>query len=148
VASWAQSHARPSQPLPFGQAPACCHPRPSSRRPIWPTSRSPCRHQARALPSPSVLRHAMPQPLGSPRLCALHLCLPRIPPQCPASFLRTAATESRRIEVEGLSPTKTHCEIFHKSAMNPSRIFDSVGVIRDVVPLVLDSRTTFPYRKS
>jgi hypothetical protein len=30
LASWAQSRARPSQPLPFGLAPACCHPRPSS----------------------------------------------------------------------------------------------------------------------
>jgi hypothetical protein len=39
-----------------------------------------------------------------------------------------------------LSPTKTQLEIFHKSAVNSSRIFDSVGgVIRDVVPLMLDS---------
>jgi hypothetical protein len=31
LASWAQSRARPNQPLPFGLAPACCHPQPSSR---------------------------------------------------------------------------------------------------------------------
>jgi hypothetical protein len=39
-----------------------------------------------------------------------------------------------------LIPNKTHREIFHKSAMNSSRICDLVGGdIRDVVPLVLDS---------
>jgi hypothetical protein len=39
-----------------------------------------------------------------------------------------------------LIPNETHREIFHKSSMNSSRIFDSVGGdIWDVVPLVLDS---------
>jgi hypothetical protein len=69
-------------------------------------------------------RHRLPtaEPTPCPCLCRLcftpHLCLPRIPPQCLASFLRMVATESKRIEAEGLSPTETHQEIFHKSTTN------------------------------
>jgi hypothetical protein len=49
--------------------------------------------------------------------------------------------EDQRESTPGeLSPTETHGEIFHKSTMNSSRIFDLVGgVIRDVVPLMLDT---------
>jgi hypothetical protein len=51
------------------------------------------------------------------------------------SFARQPQNPSRR-----LIPNETHHEIFHKSTMNSSRIFDSVvGDIRHVVPLVMDS---------
>jgi hypothetical protein len=60
----------------------------------------PCQRRASLVPA-SVSCHA--------RVC-LGLC-----PQCPISFLCTTAIESQRIEAKGLSPTKTHREIFLES---------------------------------
>ena len=49
--------------------------------------------------APGRARPANPDP----NLAGVRSCLPRTPPQCPVSFLRTATTKSKR---EKLSPTK------------------------------------------
>jgi hypothetical protein len=109
------------------------------------SAHSPAKHQPTLSSRPNSLRHAQhprQRPLlsgGCPLLTACHRlptaemtpcprlrrlyftphsCLPPILSQRLDSFLCMVATESKRIEEEGLSPTKTHWEIFHKSAMN------------------------------
>jgi hypothetical protein len=73
---------------------------------------------------------------GPPLFCAALVPAPDSAPnaQLP-SFAWQPQNPSKR-----LIPNETHREIFHKSATNSSRIFDSAGGdIQDVVPLVLDS---------
>jgi hypothetical protein len=77
LASWAQSCARPSQPLPFGLALASCHPRPSSHPTHLAHLRfSPSPPSAGAAVALCVApRHAAPaQPTPTPCPCLAHLC--------------------------------------------------------------------------
>jgi hypothetical protein len=79
--------------------------RSSAAQPARPRPRSVKRSQSRGSQphdaAPGRARSANPDP--DPNLVGVRSCLPRTPPQCPVSFLRTATTKSKR---EKLSPTK------------------------------------------
>jgi hypothetical protein len=101
----AGSRARPNShlPLPHGPAEKTRPSRTSVAQLARPRPRSVKRSQSRGNRShhaaPGSARPANPDP----NLAGVHSCLPRTPPQCPVSFLRTATTKSKR---EKLSPMK------------------------------------------
>jgi hypothetical protein len=129
----------------MGRNPAGGRARPNSQHPHrhGPAERTrPSRTVQPSQPSPSSQREAK-QSRGSqphdpdPNIVGVRSCLPWTPPQCPVSFLRTAAAESSTGKI---IPNKTYHGIFPKSATNASRIFDSVGGdLWDDTPPVLDS---------
>jgi hypothetical protein len=103
----AGSRARPNShlPLPHGPAEKTRPSRSSVAQTARPRPRSVKRSQSRGSrphdAAPGRARPANPNP--DPNLTGVHSCLPRTPPQCPVSFLRTATTKSKR---EKLSPMK------------------------------------------
>jgi hypothetical protein len=142
---WAQSCARPSQPLHFSLAPGCCHPQPISHLTYvahLPFYLSPPSAGA-AVALCAMPRHAAPaRPTPTPCLCLARLCSP---PSCAhLGLLPTHWTiEDRRESNPGeLSPS----EPIHK---NPNQTWITLWV-RDKIDQESLSSTTRarPYKKS